>query len=85
MPKSEGKNTIFVKVDRFSKYAHFLSIAHPFTAIQIARVFMDQVYKLHGLHTSIVSDRDKVFLSVFWKELFKGLKVELKFSSAYHP
>lgn len=85
VPKSEGKNTIFVIVDRFSKYAHFLSLSHPFTVVQVARLFMDNIYRLHGLPTSIVSDMDKIFLSLFWKELFKGLKIELKFSSAYHP
>lgn len=85
LPKSEGKDTIFVIVDRYSKYAHFLPLSHPFNAVQVARTFMENVYKLHGLPQSIVSDRDKVFLSLFWKELLKGLKTELKFSSAYHP
>lgn len=74
-PKSEGQDIILVVIDRYSKYAHFIALAHPFTASQIARVFMDTIYKLHGLPKSIVSDRDKVFLSNFW----------ICFSSAYHP
>jgi hypothetical protein len=41
--------------------------------------------KLHGLLKSIVSDRDKVFTSSFWTELFKILNTDMKFSSAYHP
>lgn len=46
---------------------------------------MSNIYKLHGLSKTIVSDRDKVFLSNFWKSLFKILKVNLQMSSAYHP
>lgn len=75
LPKSEGKNTIFVIVDRFGKYVHFLSLSHPFILVQVARLFMENIYKMHGLPTSIVSDSDKIFLSLFWKELFKGLRL----------
>nr|GEV47444.1 hypothetical protein [Tanacetum cinerariifolium] len=48
-------------------------------------LFYWKVYKLHGLPESIVSDRDKVFLSNFWKALFAELKVKLKLSTVYHP
>ncbi|GJV20478.1 transposon ty3-G gag-pol polyprotein [Tanacetum coccineum] len=44
----------------------------------IAQLFLDYIYKLHGLPKSIVSDRDKVFMSLFWKSLFKMLQVQLK-------
>lgn len=70
-------NTIMVVVDRLSKY--------PFNAQSVAAVFTTDVIKLHGVPQSIVSDRDKVFLSSFWKELFHLQGTKLKFSSAYHP
>nr|GEW76552.1 hypothetical protein [Tanacetum cinerariifolium] len=85
LPKSQGKDVIMVVVDMLSKYAHFIRLSHPFTAANIAQAFLDSIYKLHGLPESIVSDRDKVFISAFWKELFKVLKVKLLMSTAYHP
>lgn len=51
----------------------------------MAKVFMEHVYKLHGMPTTIVSDRDNIFLDQFWKELFKQQGVNLQYSIAYHP
>ena len=66
LPPSGGKNCILVIVDRFSKYAHFIPMTHPFTALTVAKTFITNVYHLHGLSLSIVSDRDKVFTSQLW-------------------
>ena len=60
-----------------------MELIHPYTTNFVAQVFLDQVYKLHGLPDSIVIDRDSVFLSNFWQSLFKPLKVDLKMSTAY--
>jgi len=65
-----GKSVVLTVVDRFSKYAHFIALGHPYTATSVARAFFDQIVHLHGIPCSIVSDRDPVFTSSFWKELF---------------
>lgn len=85
LPNSHGKDTILVIVDRMSKYAHFIALSHPYSALSIAQLFLDQFYRLHGLPKSIVSDRDPIFLSNFWRELFKLQGVKLHYSTAYHP
>jgi hypothetical protein len=85
LPKSQGFSVILVLVDRLTKYAHFMPVKHPYTATTIAQIFMDTVVKLHGLPSSIVTDRDTVFLSHFWRQLFQLYKVNLKLTTAYHP
>jgi len=85
LPKSCGKEVIFVVVDRFSKYAHFISLSHPYTAIDVAQAYLDHVFKLHGWPQSIISDRDKVFLSDFWQALLSIHGTTLLMSTAYHP
>jgi len=82
---SEGYNCILVVVDLFSKYAHFISLRHPFTAATVAKHFISQVYRLHGMPSALIFDRDKIFTSALWRELFKLAKVELHMSTAYHP
>jgi transposase InsO family protein len=74
-----------VVVDKFSKYAHFLALAHPFSALSVAKLYLKEVYCLHGLPSSIISDRDPVFTSKLWRELFTLAGTKLCMSSAYHP
>lgn len=74
-----------VVVDRFSKFAHFVVMQHPYTAAKVAQVFFEKIFSLYGLPKSIVSDRDTIFLSVFWSELFKLQGTKLNLSLAYHP
>jgi hypothetical protein len=74
-----------VVLDRLSKYAHLCALQHPFSASTVAQIFMDQVFKLHGMLHSIVSDRDPTFISNFWQELFKLQGTQLHLNIAYHP
>lgn len=85
LPKSEGKEVIMVVVDRFTKYSHFIPLSHPYRAADVAQSFLDHVYKLHGLPSSLITDRDPIFTSRFWKELMNKLNIRLNMSSAYHP
>lgn len=85
LPLSNGKHVILVIIDRFTKYGHFEALSHPYTAQTIAKTFVDVIYRLHGQPVSLVIDRDAIFTSVFWKELFKLIGVQLAMSSAYHP
>lgn len=85
LPSSHGKQVIFVVVDRLSKYAHFIALSHPYTALDVAQAFLDNIFKLHGMPSTIVSDRDPVFLSSVWTDLFTLQGVSLNKSTAYHP
>ena len=62
---SEGYDAILVIVDRYTKYAHFIPLKHPFTAQGVAKLVLEHVFRLHGLPKSIISDRDRMFTSIF--------------------
>lgn len=66
LPGSEGKDTIMVVMNKFTKYSHFISLTHPFDASKIARIFIDDVNKFHGIPQSMLSDGDEIFISQFW-------------------
>jgi hypothetical protein len=83
--KVGGKSVILMVVDRFLKYAHFITLGHPYSATTVAKAFFDTIVRLHGVPESIVSDRDPVFTSTLWKELFRLSSTKLCTSSAFHP
>ena len=85
LPKSGNKSVIMVVVDHLSKYAHFCTLQHPFTTYMVAQIFMDKVFKFHGMLHSIVSDRDPTFTNNFWQELFKLQGTQLHLRTTYHP
>jgi hypothetical protein len=63
LPKFANMDTILVVEDKFSKYNNFLALSHPFSAFSVAKLFLSNIYKLHGMPTFIISDRDKIFMS----------------------
>lgn len=85
LPPSKGFTVVLVIIDRLSKYAHFAPLKVDYNSLTIAETFMNMVVKLHGIPKSIVSDRDKVFTSKFWRHLFRLSGTTLAMSSAYHP
>jgi hypothetical protein len=56
LPKFRNSDCILVVVDKFTRYGHFIPISHPYTASSVAMVFMNEIYRLHGLPASIISD-----------------------------
>jgi hypothetical protein len=70
LPKFGHANNILVSLDKFTKYNHFLPIHHPYIAISIAQLFIDHIYKLHGLPLAISSDRDLVLIDKLVLEVF---------------
>jgi hypothetical protein len=71
LPKVQGKDCIYVVVDRLTKFAHFFIVSSEYKAPQVAELFFREIFRLHRLPRVIVSDRDSRFLSAFWQELFK--------------
>jgi hypothetical protein len=85
LPRAQGKDCIFVVVDRLTKFSHFFSISMDYNASQVAELFFREVFRMHGLPKTIVSDRDNKFMSIFWQELFRLVGTELTPSTSYHP
>lgn len=71
LPSSQGFTVILVIVDRFSKAIHLGALQSSFTAFKVVELFVSIVCKHHGFPKSIVSDRDPIFISRFWNDLFK--------------
>ena len=77
---SQGNTSIWNIVDYFSKQAHFIPIKKTIRAHHMAKIFISQIFKYHGLPTSIVSNRDPTMTSLFQKGLFVNLGTKLNFS-----
>jgi len=80
-----GNDAICLIVDRLTKSTHFIPININFPVAQLAEIYIREIVKLHGVPSSIVSDRDPRFTSRFWKSLQEALGSKLRLSSAFHP
>jgi len=85
LPVVAGKDTILVVYNRLSKMAHFVATTEVTSVEGLARLFRDNIWKLHGLLESIVSDRGPQFVAEFTRELNKMLGIETRLSTAFHP
>ena len=81
----EGKTAVAVFVDRLTKMVHFFPCTKEITAVEYACLFVNQVFRLHGMPKVIISDQDLRFASKFWEEMFSLLRTDLRFSTAFHP
>jgi transposase InsO family protein len=85
LPECQGYDAVLTIVDRFSKMRHYIPCKKTIDAKQLARLFIVNVWRYHGLPNSIVSDRGAQFISAFWKEFCRILGIKVKLSTAYHP
>jgi transposase InsO family protein len=85
LPLSRGHTAILTVVDRLTKMRHFIPCTDKVTAKDTAQLFLDHVWKLHGLPDTVTSDRGPQFVSELWNEICKRLQIKVKLSTGYHP
>ncbi|MBW0576923.1 hypothetical protein O181_116638, partial [Austropuccinia psidii MF-1] len=85
LPLSNSFDSILVIVDRFSKMVVFIPTISSITSLELANLFIKNIFSKHGLSSSIVSDRSPLFVSSFWTNLCQKLKISRDLSTAYHP
>ena len=86
LPLSDGHDSLWVIVDRFTKMAHFIPLkTDGKKAPDLARIFLREVWRLHGLPSTIISDRDARFTSKFWETITATLNIKRGMSTAFHP
>ena len=85
LPIAQGYDSILVVVDQLTKMVYFISTTEKTSAEGLARLFRDNVWKLHGLLESVISDRGPQFVAGIMQELNKMLGIESKLSTAFYP
>jgi transposase InsO family protein len=78
-------DSIWVIIDRLTKTAHFLPVHTTCSAKKYAKVYHDQIVRLHGIPKTIISHRGAQFIARFWEQLQSALGTKLIRSFAYHP
>ena len=85
LPKTLGKfDSIWVVVDRLTKSTHFIPVRIYYNAVQLAKVYVKEILRLHGVPLSLISDRGTQFTSKFWRKLHDELGTQLTFSTTFH-
>lgn len=86
LPRSPRQHDfVMVIIDCFSIMTHFIPCAKTLDASKVARLFFDEVVRLHGVPKSIVFDHNVRFVIYFWKTLWKMMGIKLQFFLVYHP
>ncbi|KAJ1299605.1 hypothetical protein OPQ81_003785 [Rhizoctonia solani] len=85
LPKCQGYDSVLVVVHRFSKMVHFIPCKETVTAEDVAQLFLQHVWKVHGAPKRTVSDRGSTFNSKFLRAFYKALQIDTSFSTAYYP
>ncbi|KAI5338600.1 hypothetical protein L3X38_017882 [Prunus dulcis] len=86
LPRTQNKHDgVWVIVDRLTKSAHFLPVRANYTLNKLAKIFIDEMVRLHGVPVSIISYRDPWFTSRFWAKLNEAFGTQLRFNTAFHP
>ena len=80
-----GYDSIWVVVDRLTKFAHFIPVRVKYMAEKLVELYISQIVRLHGVPISIISDRISLFTSHFWKALQHGLATQLYMSTTFQP
>jgi hypothetical protein len=78
-------DSIFILVDALTKSAHFIPVHTTYQSLDIARFFINEILRLHGIPKRIISDHGSVFTRQFWTSFQEALGTQLNFSMAYHP
>jgi hypothetical protein len=84
-PIGNRYDSIFVVMDRLTKYTYFIPYNEDFTVQSLVIIFVDRIVRYYRIPKAIISNRDKLFTSVFWKTLIVTLGIKLKLSTAFHP
>ena len=82
---SRRYDSIFVVVDTLTKSAHFIPVKTTYKALEIDKVFINDIMRLHGVPRKIIFDKGAVFTRMFWNNFQEALGTQLNFSNAYHP
>jgi hypothetical protein len=85
LPDTHGHDVIMNVVDSVGKWAHFIPTTTTITALRAAQLFLQNVWKVHGLPRSVVSDCGPQFVVEFTQELYRLLGITLLTTTAYHP
>jgi hypothetical protein len=86
LPRTQkGNDSIWVIIDRLTKVAHFIPVKTTFGGATLARIYLKEIVRLHGIPRKIVSDRGTQFTSKIWMSLQQAMGTKLDFRTAYHP